>query len=268
MMPVDESAQVCLSSDILGSGPPLLLLHGLFASKSNLRGLAKALSADFEVHSLDLPLHGASAQYRASTIEEFADAVMHYCVLKQLSNPVVLGHSLGGKVAMSCVNRESVTLKALVVVDIAPVLYQASHAQVFQAIERVIEAQPVTREAARSIVQTAVQDSAVVEFLLTQLRRGDSTQALEWQFDAKRLQETYPELLAAPRHLTPSNQPTLFIRGAESNYIGADETRVIRSLFAGCQIVALKGAGHWPHIEAPDAFLAITRQFLLNRAVE
>ena len=160
------------------------------------------------------------------------------------------------------------TLKALVVVDIAPVLYQASHAQVFQAIERVIEAQPVTREAARSIVQTAVQDSAVVEFLLTQLRRGDSTQALEWQFDAKRLQETYPELLAAPRHLTPSNQPTLFIRGAESNYIGADETRVIRSLFAGCQIVALKGAGHWPHIEAPDAFLASTRHFLLNRAVE
>lgn len=268
MMPVDESVQVCLSSDILGSGPPLVLLHGLFASKKNLRGLAKALSADFEVHSLDLPLHGASAQYQASNIEEFADAVMHYCEVMQLSNPMVLGHSLGGKVAMSCVNRESVAVSALVVVDIAPVLYQASHAKVFQAIDLVTEGQPVTREAARSIIQTAVQDIAVVEFLLTQLRRGDSTQALGWQFDATRLHQTYPELLAAPQHLTPSNQPTLFVRGADSNYIGVDETRIIRSLFVGCQIVTLKSAGHWPHIEVPDAFLAITRHFLLNHAVK
>lgn len=259
-MAVEGYSQNCLAADVCGSGPPLLLLHGLFASGGNLRALAKALSQDFTVHSVDLPLHGQSKTVVADSIETMGDCLAHYVSVNQLRMPVIVGHSLGGKVAMSAV-LSGLECQALVVLDIAPVTYAPSHQAVFAAVEQVATGALSTRHGVRQTLNAELADATTIEFLLTQLRR-DLDGVFHWKFDWQALKDIYPAILAAPVAVEASDCLALFVAGSCSNYINAEGKKRIKCVFPRSRVITLKGAGHWPHVEKFDELISILRYFL------
>ena len=255
-----------LSSDILGQGKPLLLLHGLFASRSNLRMLAKQLASEYQVHALDLPLHGASSDCSASDLDDMALAVEEYSSTQGLDAPAIVGHSLGGKVAMSVALRARIKVSQLVVVDIAPVQYTGSHGSVFAGIQGVAGARCSSRAQARSVLSEFVSEAMVQEFLLTQLRRSESDGSMQWVFNWQALEHAYEELLKAPSSPEPVNTRTLFIRGALSDYVTDENLAAARALFPRSRVLTFKGVGHWLHAEKPEQFVEAVLQFLDTEA--
>ena len=255
-----------LSSDILGQGKPLLLLHGLFASKSNLRMLAKQLASEYQVHALDLPLHGASSDCSALDLDDMALAVEEYSSMQGLDAPAIVGHSLGGKVAMSVALRARIEIAQLVVVDIAPVRYEGSHGAVFAGIRGVASKACTSRAQARTVLAECVSEAMVQEFLLTQLRRSECHGSMQWVFNWQALEQAYEELLKAPSSLEPVDTRTLFIRGALSDYVTDQNLAVARALFPRSRVLTFKGVGHWLHAEKPEQFVQAVLQFLVSDA--
>ena len=259
-MAVELSSQNCLQAEVRGSGPPLVLLHGLFASGSNLRAVANELANTYTVHSIDLPLHGKSKLVRANSIEAMARHVMAYIQDNSIFMPVVVGHSLGGKVAMSAV-LAGLQCKALVVLDIAPVAYTASHQTAFGAIGRVAKSALISRQAVRDCMAETLSDNMTIDFLSTQLHKSDAGH-FQWKFDWLALQDNYAAFLAAPVADDSNETPSLFIAGEHSNYIAAEGRVAIKSFFSNSRIVTLKGAGHWPHAQKFEELMGMLQYFL------
>ena len=138
----------------LGQGPDVLLLHGLFGQGSNLRRVAKVLEPEFRVHCLDLPDHGRSVWLEEASLADYAQAIMRWMSESGIASAHVVGHSLGGKVAMQLALSHAPLVNRLVVADIAPVAYVAQHANVFEALQQVSEARCQSRQAAGEILPT------------------------------------------------------------------------------------------------------------------
>ena len=259
-MAVEPSFQNCLQAEVRGSGPPLVVLHGLFASGSNLRAVANDLAQSYTVHILDLPMHGKSKWVRADSIDAMAQHVMAYLHDNLISMPVLIGHSLGGKVAMSTVVL-GLKCRALIVLDIAPVAYSPSHQAVFEAVERVATLGLTSRQAVRENLSTTLADTMTIDFLSTQLQKGNDGRFI-WKFDWQALKANYCALLDAPMISEASDTPSLFIAGELSSYIDNEGRAAIKLLFSKSRIVTLKGAGHWPHAQKFQQLMDIIRYFL------
>lgn len=259
-MGVEPSSENCLQADVRGAGPPLVLLHGLFASGSNLRAIASELSQTHTVHSIDLPLHGRSKAVRADSIEAMARSVTVYADHNSIVRPVIIGHSLGGKVAMSAV-LSGLQCSALIVLDIAPVAYSPSHQAVFEAVQRVATLGLTSRQAVRETLSSTLTDTMIIDFLSTQLHKDDDGR-FAWKFEWQGLKDHYDEFLAAPVTDDANNTPSLFIAGERSDYINAEGRIAIKSLFPKSRIVTVKGAGHWPHAQKFEELMGILHYFL------
>ena len=243
------------------SGPDVLLLHGLFGMGSNLGALARALADRYRVHQIDLPNHGRSPWEDVSTIATLAAAVAAYARTATPGPYSLLGHSLGGKVAMQLALSAPEQLRALVVADIAPVSYPPSHDRVFAAIRAVDAVAVASRAEARAIMERHVDEAAVVQFLLLSLARDDEGR-YRWRFNWRALEENYTSLREAPAAAEPCPAPALFVYGALSAYVGEAGIAAARQLFPAAQFERLEGAGHWLHAEKPQAFNDAVRHFL------
>lgn len=259
-MAVESSSQNCLLADVRGSGPPLVILHGLFASGSNMRAVANDLAQSYTVYSVDLPSHGKSIRVKADSVEAMARSVKAFLHDNLIAEPVVIGHSLGGKVAMSAV-LSGLQSRALVVLDIAPVAYAPSHQAVFSAIEQVAETALMSRQAVRDCLAKTLTDKMTIDFLTTQLHKGVDGR-FGWKFDWQALRDNYGALLAAPAANDVSETPSLFIAGELSSYIDREGRAAIKSLFSNSRVVTLKGTGHWPHAQKFEELMGVLHYFL------
>jgi esterase len=258
---VNESATYPpLHAAVTGEGPPVLLLHGLFGMGSNLGGIARALAPDYSVHQLDLPNHGRSPWVKDGDVCSLADAIRAY-IDNRVDEPVaVLGHSLGGKVAMQLALRYPARVSALIVADIAPIAYPASHDAVFAGIEAVALARPSSRREAGEILRRDVHEDGVRQFLLLSLQR-DPGGAYVWRFNAEGLREHYEALRAAPAG-EPYTGPALFVYGGESDYMPEEGKQAAGALFRRAEFRSIPDTGHWLHAEKPEEFNQIVTDFL------
>ena len=245
----------------VGSGSPVVLLHGLFGAGSNLGALARALQDRFEVCSVDLPNHGRSAWLTKPDLPAMADALRTWMDVACLPAVHVVGHSLGGKVAMQLALRDPQRVQSLVVADIAPVAYAAHHDAVFAALESVARADCSSREEAGTLLAQHLQEEAVIQFLLSSLQR-DANAVLRWRFDLQGIRSAYAALLAAPSGEQSYTGPVLFIKGAVSDYIQEQHWPAIEALFPRATIRVMPDCGHWLHVEKPQLFNGIVARFL------
>ncbi len=259
--PVTSGDGADVYSSVSGSGPPIVLLHGLFGMGSNLGGIARDLADHFEVHQLDLPNHGRSAWTEGMTLDDLAAAVQRYVELRCRGRAAVLGHSLGGKAAMQWAINFPASVTGLVVADIAPITYPSSHGAVFAAIDAVSRAAPRSRSQAREVLQQGLEEDAVAQFLLLNLRR-DSDGVYRWRFNVSALAANYEEIRAAPRG-NGYQGDTLFVYGANSNYVVEEGLDAARRLFPGATYISIADTGHWLHVEKPAEFNQAVRSFLL-----
>ena len=246
-----------------GEGPPVILLHGLFGQGSNLRGVARALESNFTVHCLDLPDHGRSPWLAHASLLSYAERVEDWMTNHDIEAAHVLGHSLGGKVAMELAVTQPERLRKLVVADMAPVTYTEHHQQILVALQQVVRQKCETRAAAEALLGEVIDDPGVVGYLLMSLERGAGHEVYQWRFNLAGLADAYGRLREAPSEAGPFRGPTLFLKGSESACIQAAHEPEIQRRFPCSQLVTVNHAGHWLHIDQPEVFNSAVRDFLL-----
>ena len=242
-----------LHSQVLGAGPPLVLLHGLFGAGENLRVIAKALADHREVHMVDLPNHGQSPHLNTSDYLAMSDAVDEY--LRSLDGPTaVIGHSMGGKVAMCSALRSPELVTHLIVLDIAPRRYSPSHREIIKALRSLALADLESRGDAETRLSQSIPSRPVRSFLLKNLIQDD--EGFRWKLNLPVLDSDYEKILGWPadqlQNLTFAG-PTQFVAGARSDYLKPERDRdEINRWFTDADIAVIANAGHWIHSDAPE----------------
>jgi len=243
-----------------GHGEAVLLMHGLFGSAANLGALARHLQGAYRTISLDLRNHGKSPWHRSMSYPEMAADVIDLLDRLQLARASLVGHSMGGKVAMQVALQHPQRVSAVVVGDISPASYPPRHAAVLQGLEAVARTRPATRAEAEKLLAESVLDAGTRSFLLKSLRReGDNR--FDWAFNLEAIARGYANLMRAVEG-TPFDGPALFIKGALSDYLQKDHRAKVLELFPAAELKVIPGAGHWLHADKPALFNGIVSRFL------
>ncbi|WP_439102922.1 alpha/beta fold hydrolase [Congregibacter sp.] len=261
----EASSAAGLHASVRGEGEPVVLLHGLFGMGSNLGSLARALAPSFEVHQLDLPNHGRSPWQAHSSLDDLADSIAGYIKSEDLGPVTLVGHSLGGKVAMQLALTQPEAVSALVVADIAPVIYPSSHDAVFSALAAVELAKPRSRAEAGDIMGKLLKEPALIPFLSLSLRRNEEG-VYVWRFNVRALRENYSAFREPPGG-APCNRPALFVYGLNSSYVDEAGKLAALGLFPAAQFAGIADTGHWLHAEKPVEFNAAVLGFLQHGGI-
>ncbi|MEZ5652037.1 MAG: alpha/beta fold hydrolase [Burkholderiaceae bacterium] len=253
-----------LHAHVEGEGPDLLMLHGLFGSARNWLSLQRVLAKGHRVHALDLRNHGQSPWAEAMDYELMAADVAHYARQHCAGAPVVLGHSMGGKVAMAMALIDHDWLAGLIVVDIAPVENPPTLSSVLAAMMRVDPSRTSRRQEVSEWLAADVHDERTRAFLLQNLVTADG--ALRWRINLPAIERAMPGILGFPVTLAGArfDGPCQFIAGARSDYVQAVHEPVIRRLFPNARLATISDAGHWVHADQPQAFLATVGETLVQ----
>lgn len=250
-----------LNFQSFGSGTPLIILHGLFGSSDNWQSLAKRLGQHFTVYAVDQRNHGESPHSPAFNYAVMADDLRDFLDARKIESAYILGHSMGGKTAMQFALSFPDRVQKLVVVDIAPKHYRATHDKIFEALLETNPGRYQTRGAVDAVLAAKIPDTATRQFLLKNLTSaGDGF--LKWKIDVEAIHKNYPTLLDAPPANGTFTKPTLFIRGERSDYIQPSDQDAIQSRFPNPQMVSIPKADHWVHADAPNEFLQAVLSFL------
>lgn len=250
--------------DLGGEGlPPLVLLHGMLGSSRNWQTAGRELTSTHHVLALDLRNHGQSPHAPDTTYEAMMADVLEWLDGQKLGAVTLLGHSMGGKVAMLLACRHPANVRRLIVVDIAPKTYAwPEHRQEFAAMTSLDVGALKSRAEAEQKFEARVPDWAMRKFLATNLERSDDGH-WRWLVNLPVLVAGLPTLEKNP--LADSDRftrPALWIIGGKSRYVQPSDTEKIRRHFPSAEIVTLAGSGHNPHMEAREAFVAKVRTFI------
>ena len=252
---------ITLFAKVEGQGEPIILLHGLFGSAANLGSIAALLATDYEVHSLDLRNHGDSPHTEAMTYELMAQDVIDYMAQTGLDCANVLGHSLGGKVAMTLALAHPDRVARLIVADIAPVSYPSQHEVIFNGLLALDLATLKSRAEADKALSAYILDKDVRQFLLKNLKRTPQGNFV-WKANLASIYRNYHQLCKG----LPSNRSfagkVLFVAGEWSDYLKASDQELIQTLFPQAVIRVIPGTSHWLHAEKPAEFASVCRRFL------
>jgi esterase len=250
-----------LYHSVAGDGQPVILMHGLFGSGSNLGALARHLQDGYRVYSLDLPNHGRSDWVGQTDIRSLSGHVRRWLDSQQLEDVRLIGHSLGGKVAMQLALDQPDRVAALVVADIAPVAYGPHHDDVFAALDEVEQASCRSRSEAQPLMAKHLPEEMVVQFLLKSLKR-DEDGVFRWRFNLQGIKDGYGAVREAITAPAVFERPVLFIKGADSDYILPQHRDAIMGLFPSAGVKVMPDCGHWLHAQQPRLFNGIVSRFL------
>jgi esterase len=237
----------------------IFVIHGLFGSLSNLSGVSTALQEEHQVISVDLRNHGLSPHSPNMSYLEMASDIFELANHLNIENFSIIGHSMGGKVAMTCALQHPERINKLVIVDIAPVAYENKHQDVFTGLQA-LSKQPInSRKAADSLLSAYIRSTETRQFLLKSLFKNGKNYQL--RFNLAAIKENYNAIRGWIEVDTVFNKKTLFIKGADSDYIlPQHETEILR-LFPKAKAKVLSNTGHWLHVEKANTFNRLVTRF-------
>jgi esterase len=251
-----------LHATVHGQGPALFVLHGLFGSADNWSSLGKRWSSQFEVHLIDLRNHGRSPHFPTHSYPEIAADVLDYMGHCKLNSAHVLGHSMGGKAAMTLACAAPNAVKSLLVADIGPWAYPIHHASILKAMQELNPSRFLQRKEAETAFAQSGLDSGTRLFLLKNLYWEGNT--LAWRLNLNALAKHIEEVGKPLPKDALFNGPTLFVRGELSSYIPADAIDQIKTHFPSAHLQTLRAAGHWLHADQPEAFYHLALDFFIQ----
>ncbi len=243
-----------------GQGQPMIILHGLFGSCDNWLTQAKMLSPHYKIYTVDLRNHGQSPHsddfdYPAmvSDLKEFVDE-------HGLTRSIVIGHSMGGKVAMNFALSHAEIITALVVVDIAPRAYNLEHYTILEGLNAIPLATLTSRQEADDALAAYVPEPEVRQFLLKNLQRKQDG-GFSWKLNLPVITEKLSNIGVALTSTGTFEGRTLFVRGSRSNYIGDADMEGIKEIFLHAEAESLD-TGHWVQAEKPQEFVDLVSGWL------
>jgi esterase len=241
---------------------PVVLLHGLFGSLENLNATAKSLQSVCDVIAIDLPNHGRSKHVDTVSYVQMSEAVSELMAGLDIKKFSIVGHSMGGKVAMQLALNNPLRIDKLVIADIAPVAYPSKHNEVLEALKALDLSSVNNRKEADVLLQPVIPELGVRNFVLKSLIKTDNTMA--WRFNLQGIVDNYANLNLAPIGDSVYQGPALFIKGENSDYIKTEHRPAIVQLFPNSKAHVIGGAGHWLHAQKPEQFNRIVRRFLFG----
>jgi esterase len=256
----------------LGEGPPLIILHGLYGSSDNWLTIGRELSRDFEVYLVDLRNHGNSPHAERHTYALMKLDLLEFLDRHDIEKPVLIGHSMGGKVGMFFAADFPERIASLVVIDIGPKSYHSltdlssqaiDHMNILNGMQSIDFSRVKTREDADAQLSGFVRSSRIRDFLLKNMKRNrDNTYS--WKINVPVLIRELPAILEGmdQKNAGITGFPVLFVRGEESPYIQDEDYAGIRNFFPTAEFVTIPGAGHWLHAEKPELLVKALRYFL------
>jgi len=243
--------------------PALVLLHGLLGSSRNWTTVGRALAERFDVHALDLRNHGNSPHAESMRWAELCGDLEAYLEKEGINEIVLMGHSLGGKIAMRYACEDPEAVRKLIIVDIAAKAYPPYHDREFRAMKSIAVGELGNRKEAEAALEPMVADWAMRQFLLTNLVRDEATGAFRWQANVEALHASLPHIRQNPLLETDRFQgPTLLVRGTKSDFIEEGDADEMRHWFPHLQEATIPKAGHNVHVENRAGFLALLGEWL------
>lgn len=247
----------------IGQGTPVIILHGVFGSSDNWMSIAKALGEHHKIYLVDLRNHGDSFHDEVFTYDAMMEDLEAFIKKEKIQDPIILGHSMGGKLAMKFAVNHPDLFDKLIVVDIAPRAYPPHHQKILEGLKSIDLEQLKSRKDADDALAEYIQEKGVRQFLLKNLTR-DKDGHFKWKLNLPVIAQKIENVGEGLEEQLASDKPTLFIRGANSNYIRNEDMIVIVSIFPNAEVKTIEGAGHWVHAEQPEAFLSLVQQFIRN----
>lgn len=245
-----------------GQGKPVIVIHGLLGSSRNWSSFSKKLSSQFHVISLDLRNHGYSGHADTMTYSEMASDILKLLEEFGFERVSLIGHSMGGKVAMTFALQHRSMIEQLVIMDVAPVSYKNELLPLLDAMAGLPLKDITSRKHADALLTPRVPDTSLRLFLLQNLiQDGDS---YGWRINLESIRKSLIDIDGFPAPISVKSHPvkTLFLGGEKSGYLKPHHYPIIKKYFPKAQIHIIEGAGHWLHIDKPDEVLERVHSFL------
>ena len=251
-----------LFSRIFGEGKPIIILHGLFGMSDNWNTLAKKFSKDFCVHVVDLRNHGYSPHSPHFNYKLLSEDILEYINQQGLFKPVIIGHSLGGKITMKLVATQSSIVEKIVIVDISPRNYDIMfHQNILKILNAIDLSKHFSRQEIDHNLSNDITDKNIRSFLLKNLYRNEN-KLFAWKFNIDSLLNNLHNINEDFIIGKSIDIPALFLKGERSNYITVKDENLIKNHFSQAIIKKINHAGHWVHAENPDQFYLEVSSFI------
>lgn len=243
-----------------GNGPPIIILHGLLGSSSNWSTTADLLGKHLQVFAVDLRNHGNSPHARDFDFNSMVADLKIFMENQNMRQAIILGHSLGGRVAMEFADQYPAMVDKLIIVDVAPKSYPPTHKAMLDVL---LAIDLNTYETAKDVVDAlakAIPSLQLRNFLAKNIYRMPDG-LLGWKVNLRAIRDNYDSLCVSTDFKNSYEKPVLFIRGELSDYICAEDEPVIRKIYPQSKIKTIAGAGHWVHIDSKNSFLYTVLNF-------
>jgi esterase len=245
----------------IGKGKLLVILHGLFGSSDNWQSLAKRLSENNRIITVDQRNHGRSFHHDQFNYDVMVADLENLYRSLNIREAILIGHSMGGKTAMKFALKYPAKVEKLIVADIAPKYYPLHHDKVIDALCELNLEKYERRDELDQELKKSIPNSAVRQFLLKNLIRNRENR-LKWRINLPVIKKNLEKLGEEISGPGVYKKPALFIAGALSNYVDPEDEPQIKNLFPKATITYFKNAGHWIHADAPDAFFNLVKTFI------
>ena len=246
-----------------GTGQPVILLHGLFGQSDNWVTVGRRIADQFHVYIPDQRNHGQSPHTSIHSFPAMADDLAEFIEEHSIENPILIGHSMGGKVAMTYALENPGKVKKLVVIDISPRKYpeRSTHTQVISEMMSIDLVNTATRTEVERILDSRISDTRIKMFILKNLYYKLHGK-LAWRLNLEAINQSMDLLFDGISSENQYTGPTLFIRGGKSDYVTDADIPLIKSMFPEALIKTISGATHWVHADAPEELCLLLSGFL------
>ena len=244
-----------------GDGYPLIILHGLFGMSDNWFSLGKQFGENFSTYLVDQRNHGRSPHDKVFNYDVMAADLLDFMDEHFIESAHIIGHSMGGKTAMTFAVKFPHKVGKLVVVDIAPKYYRPHHQEILAALHAIPVHELASRKEAEEVITERISDVGTAQFLLKNLYARDEG-GYDWRFNLPVISENIESVGEALDEIYTFDKPTLFLRGEKSNYIKDADIHQIEKHFPKSSVVTIEGAGHWINAEKPQLFYETVTGFL------
>lgn len=247
---------------VYGQGKPIIILHGMFGMLDNWQWVAKQLANEFMVFCVDLRNHGKSPHSDEFGYEIMSEDIYNFMQEHWIHKAVIIGHSMGGKVAMNFALDHEDMVEKLIVVDIAPIQYKGNHEEILDSLSALPIQQIESREEAQFFLRNRIKEESTIQFILKNLTRNTDGRYI-WKMNLPVIQAHYQEILSHQPTHSKYEGPTLFIKGANSGYIETDKIEnQVKDNFTHVKLSVIPNAGHWVHAENPELFCQVVKEFI------
>jgi esterase len=245
----------------VGEGKPLIILHGVFGSSDNWFSISKILAEKgYEVYAIDARNHGQSPRSEEFSYDLMANDLHEFIESHQIKAPIIIGHSMGGKVVMNFAMRFPNTYSKLIIVDITPKFYPTHHEHIIKGLNAIDLTSLNSRNEAEGIAIQYIPNFSERQFLLKNLYRTEDN-SFDWRINLPVLSREIYQIGGEIEVLREIEEPTLFMRGSESGYVLDEDIDSIKTFFMTANFKTIEGAGHWIQAEKPNEFVNAVVEF-------